>query len=37
MKTKRRDFLKLTGVAGLGLIGKGAVGQAAELPLTDQA
>jgi hypothetical protein len=28
MKTKRRDFLKLTGVAGLGLIGKGAVGQA---------
>ena len=35
MKTKRRDFLKLTGVAGLGFVSKAAVGHAAELPLTD--
>ena len=37
MKTKRRDFLKLTGVAGLGFVSKAAIGHAAEAPLTDQA
>ena len=36
MKTKRRDFLKLTGVAGLSWVGKGAVGHAAEWPMADQ-
>jgi hypothetical protein len=36
MKTKRRAFLKLTGVAGLSWVGRGAVGHAAEWPVTDQ-
>jgi hypothetical protein len=36
MKTKRRDFLKLTGAAGLGFISKGTIGQAAEWPLADK-
>jgi hypothetical protein len=37
MKTKRRDFLKLTGVVGLSFATKGAVGHAAESPLADPA
>ena len=36
MKTKRRAFLKLTGVAGLSWVGRGAVGHGAEWPVADQ-
>jgi hypothetical protein len=35
MKTKRRDFLKLTGAAGLGFVSKAAVGHADETPAPD--
>jgi hypothetical protein len=35
-RTKRRSFLKITGVAGLGFINKGVVGEAAEWPLADK-
>jgi hypothetical protein len=35
MKTKRRDFLKLSGVVGLGLMSRGNVGEAAESALAD--
>ncbi len=35
MKTKRRDFLKLTGAAGLGFVSRAAVGHAAEAPAPD--
>ena len=36
MKTKRRDFLKFSGVAGMSWVGQGAVGRAAEAPMADQ-